>query len=267
MAKLLQTSVPALAAMFWGGATVWLYSSGRLADFLIPKFHLLAFLGGMGMLVLGLFVLLSGKEPEGCGHDHDHGDDHDHHHDQSPLTLILLMILPVGAALAADTSKGYSLDVLERKGLYNNRAALANAYDIPKFTREMLEESTPQSADGRYQLPVGQIFFSAGDSGMMEVFDGLAVETEGQIIAERDNNSDGRRLRLYRTVMTCCAADALVLGFPLEFEDVAPRLEERSWVKIGGTLTYEETPDGPFPLFQVERVDPIESPDFMELGF
>lgn len=208
------------------------------------------------MIVLGLFVLLTLRKKSDCGHDHcDHGHDH---HDQNPFMVLLLMVVPLSAALATDTSAGFSLDVLERKGLYDKIDR--SAYEIPPFTREMLEESTPKNEEGRFQLPVSQIFFSAGDESMMEVFGEIEIETEGQIVPERDNNPNGNRLRIYRTLMTCCAADAMVLAFPLEFKEAPTAFQERAWVRVGGTLRYEELEDGPSPVLHVEKMEAIPPP-------
>lgn len=254
--KLLQSALPALAALFWGSAIVWLYAAGRIGEFLVPKFHNITLLGGLGMIVLGLFVLLTLREESDCGHDHcDHGHDH---HDQNPIMVLLLMVVPLSAALATDTSAGFSIDVLERKGLYDR--VDTSAYEVPPYTREMLEESTPRNQDGRFQLPVSQIFFSAGDESMMEVFGEIEIETEGQVVLERDNNAEGKRLRIYRTLMTCCAADALVLAFPLEFKEAPTAFEERSWVRVGGTLGYETTAEGSSPILHVDKIEAISPP-------
>ncbi len=255
--KRLQSIVPALATLFWGGVIVWLYGNGRMGEFLATRFHTITLLGGFGMIVLGLFVLLTLRQKSDCGHEHCEGD-HDHH-DQNPLVVLFLMVVPLTATLATDTSAGYSLDLLARKGLYNNQID-SSAYKLPPFTREMLEESTPKNDDGRYQLPHSQIFFSAGDESMMEVFGEVQIETEGQVVAELENNESQNRLRLYRTLMTCCAADAMVLAFPIEFKNRPPVFAERSWVRVGGTLQYETLADGHTPVLKVERVEAIPPP-------
>ncbi len=255
--KKLEMIIPALAALFWGSVIVFLYVTGRMGEFLVPKFHIVTMIGGLGMIVMGLFVLLTSKESADCGHDHC---DHEHeHHEQSPWAVFLLMILPLSAAMATDTSQGYSMSILERKGLYNGRAN-ASAYVIPPYTKEMLEESTPKNDQGHYQLPLSQLYFSALDDSMMEVFDRLPFETEGQLVEEKINNEDGTRLRLYRTLMTCCAADAMVLGFPLEFGKEPPLFEDRAWVRVGGTLSYETLPDGSSTVFNVENIEIISPP-------
>lgn len=258
MKKTLQLSIPALATLFWGIAVVYLYAIGRLGEFLVPRFHTITLLGGLGMIVLALFVMLTSREDSDCGHDHC---EHEHdHHDQNPLVIALLMILPLSAALAADTSNGFSLDLLERKGLYDNNRDLT-AYQIAPFTREMLENSTPRSDEGRFQLPLSQLFFSAGDQSMMDVFKGVPIETEGQVVLEREEAAGSHRLRIYRTLMTCCAADAMVLSFPIQFASAPPVFEERSWVRIGGTLRYEEEGGDLYPVMDVEEITAIPSPN------
>lgn len=253
----LQKTLPAIATLFWGGAIVWLYAAGRMGQLLEQKFYFPTLIGGFGMIVLGLFVLLTQREESDCGHDHcDHGHDH---HDQNPITVLALMVLPLLLALTTDTSAGFSVDVLARKGLYDNRVD-ASLYELPPYTLETLQESTPQNSEGRFQLPLSQIFFSAGDQSMMDIFGQVEIETEGQVVAELDTNGGENRLRIYRTLMTCCAADAAVLAFPIEFKTRPPTFAERSWVRIGGTLRYEEFEKGHNPVFEVEKIEAIPPP-------
>lgn len=259
MVKKLQTIFPSLAALFWGGVIVSLYASRQLGTILAPRFHTITLLGGLGMIVIGLFVLLTMKEKSDCGHDHC---EHDHdHHEQNPFMVLLLMIVPLAATLAADTSNGYSLDLLERKGLYNSQID-SSAYALPPYTREMLEQSTPKSEEGRYQIPLSQIYFSSGDKTMKEVFNSIEVEFEGQVIAEQTGKGNENRLRIYRTLMTCCAADAIVMAFPIEFENQPPTFASRAWVRVGGTLLYEKVDGGEQPILQVKAIESIPAPNF-----
>ena len=236
---------------------MWLYFSGRIGDILVPRFHTITLLSGVGMIVLGLFVLFTLKEKSDCGHDHC---EHDHdHHDQNPFVVLLLMIIPLSAALKADTSLGYSTDLLAQKGLFDNQTD-NSAYQVPLYTKQMLEESTPKNQDGLYQLPLSQIFFSAGDDSMMDVFSEVKIETEGQVVPELAGEGNENRLRLYRILMTCCAADAMVIAFPIEFEKRPPVFQERSWVRVGGTLRYEEQADGFSPILHVEKIEAVPPP-------
>ncbi|MEZ0386338.1 MAG: hypothetical protein ACAI34_04665 [Verrucomicrobium sp.] len=90
-----------LLLMLWAGVMLYFYASGRLAHYLPPDgvFRPMVLVAGIGLVVLGLFNLVTMKSKEadccsddgdadgghvhgpGCGHDHgDHGHSHDHGH-------------------------------------------------------------------------------------------------------------------------------------------------------------------------------------------
>jgi len=260
--KNIKTIVSALAALFWGGAIISLYLNGTIGTVLDPKFHLITLIGALGMVLLGLFVLLTLNQASSCCHEHHHGhDEHEPHEhpEPNPLIVLLLMVFPLGAALASDTSMGFSTSVLARKGLYEDNIDLS-AYTIPEFTREMLEESTATNENGQFQLPLRQIYFSAGDEGMMKVLAEVEVEIEAQVVPELKNNSEGKRLRLYSTLMTCCAADAIVLAFPVEFPFQAPTFSDRSWVKASGKIVYQGEGLDLHPVLLADDIKSIPAP-------
>jgi hypothetical protein len=108
-----------LATIAWGIVPVYLYKTGLIGEYLNRSFHLVALSGGLAMIVLGLFNLITSRRKVGCGHDH--GPDHDHdHHDQSPVAAILLMIVPV-LLCCGFTQHEYSAKALAWKGLYKNK--------------------------------------------------------------------------------------------------------------------------------------------------
>lgn len=230
-----------LAAIAWGAVPVWFYAADRIRFYLDPSFHNIALCGGLGMIVLGAFNILTANETTDCGHDHDH--DHAHNDPSSAVTLAL-MVLPVIATLYW-TQDEYSDAALRRKSIRSASSA-AEAYfaNLPPFSLEVLEKNTTKTEDGHYQLEITQLFWSAGDEEFMNVFEGLPVELEAQLMPEEDKfNRDGRRLRLFRTFMTCCAADKQVLGITAAFPGSPPDLGRRPWVRIKGKVAYE-TIDG-----------------------
>lgn len=274
-----------LAAICWGAVPVCFYAADRIHKYLATEFRTVALVGGLGMIVLGLFSILTAREDADCGHDHDHDCDHDHDHgadcghgghdhhhhehsDPNPLVTLLLMILPVGAAVAWTTDE-FSDRALMRKSIDNKKGADAFFADLPPFTRETLDKTTPKTPDGHYQLDLTQLFWSAGDEEVMEVFDGLPVEIEGRVMEERaELNPDGRRLRLFRVFMTCCAADAQVLGVAMEFDSAAPDIPGRSWVRVRGMASYEDVEGRTDAVLQVSSIEPAEEPyeEFMMEG-
>jgi len=237
-----RTLTYSLATILWGVVPVWFYAANRIQHYLAPEFHTIALAGGLGMIVLGLFNLLTAGEPSDCGHDHGAHDGHDHA-DQSPLVSLSLMILPVVLTLLW-TTDSYSASALARKGLNDNdrqRAAVL-IRDLPPFTRESLDKYTPKTEDGHYRIDLTQLFWSAGDEEIMSVFDGLPAEITGQLIAgDPSLNPDGQRMRLYRVFMTCCAADAQVLGITVRFPEALPTFPPQTWVTLRGVVAYETT--------------------------
>ena len=272
------------AAICWGAVPVYFFAADRIHKYLATEFRTVALIGGLGMIVLGLFNILTAGEDAGCGHEHEHGHDcghdhdHDHDHDHgdghghdhehgdpNPLMTLLLMILPVGAAVAWTTDE-FSDRALMRKSVDAGAGAEAYFADLPPFTRETLDRTTPKTPDGYYQLELIQLFWSAGDPEVKGVMQGIQAEVEGQVMAEGgDADSAAKRLRLFRLFMTCCAADAQVFGIPIEFGGAPPDFAPRSWVKVRGTVDYEADGD---VLLRVEQADPIEAPyeEFMLRG-
>src|SRR5690606_30199197 len=58
-----------LALLYWGGVLVYFYSNGRILKYLAPDFRPLALVGGLGLLIVGLFNLLTSGEKASCGGD------------------------------------------------------------------------------------------------------------------------------------------------------------------------------------------------------
>ena len=64
-----------------------------------------------------------------------------------------------------------------------------------------------------------------------------------------------------RMAMTCCAEDMAFLGFACEY-DGAEKLENKSWVKVTATLTWEYWADynGEGPVLHAISVEPARAP-------
>ena len=258
--------VSSLATIAWGVVPVYFYfftftdqdstEKHIIQAYLSPSFHLIALIGGLAMIVLGTFNLVHARREVGCGHDHSHEhgddcghDDHDHgqghdHHEQNPLAALLLMLLPV-ILCTYFTEHAYSKEALRWKGLYqrsNEKRTLEDLYSNynTEFTRELLEKRTPRTKEGNFLLRLEELYWSAGDEKIMKVYDGLPAQLEGRLIEEQsDLNPEGNRKRLYRVVMTCCAADAQVLGVPLQFSEGLPSLEDKKWITARGKVAFE----------------------------
>ena len=275
--------ISSLATISWGVVPVYLYTRGLIGEYLSDSFHLIALSGGLAMLVLGLFNLLHANRKLGCVHDHghdphDHSQDHDHdhdhdhghhdhdhdHHEQNPIAAICLMILPV-IVCTGFSQHAYSKEALRWKGLYKPRTlkSLYSTYNT-EFTRELLEKRTPKTPEGKFLLQLTELYWSAGDEKIMKIYEDLPAQLEGRLIEEDPGlNPDNTRKRLYRVVMTCCAADAQVLGVPLEFNGTLPRIEDKTWITAKGKVAFELIDGQHFAYLRDCEVEATEPPESM----
>jgi uncharacterized repeat protein (TIGR03943 family) len=247
-----------LAVLLWSAVLLYFHASGRINKYLAPDFRPIAFAGGLGLAVLGLFNLFTAGQEANCGHDHDHDDAaHDHETgDLHPLAAFLLMVLPVALSVAW-TKDEYSAATLSRKGLYDAPSASSPAFlsaAMPPLTREMIEKSQPKSADGAYQFKLLDLFYATGDRELQTAIDGMKVETEGRWIEEKNRNPNGTRKRLYRLFITCCAADSRAIPIVLEFGKEPPNFPENEWVKVTGTMRFPLEEGVLQPVLIVDRV-------------
>ena len=114
----LQRLASAAAALAWAGVLLYFCISGRINLYLVPGFRNYALLGGLGLALVGLFVLLTHKTPASCGHDHAPGEGHDHDSSDMPAWgIVACMILPI-MATAALTNDSFSMRALAHKGAF-----------------------------------------------------------------------------------------------------------------------------------------------------
>jgi uncharacterized repeat protein (TIGR03943 family) len=253
-----------IAILCWSAVLLYFYSSGRITKYLAPDFRPIAFAGGLGLAVLGLFNLLTACQKADCGHDHGDGEEgHDHESgDLHPVTALLLMIVPVALSVAW-TKDEYSAGALGRKGLYDSPSALTTPFlaaSMPALTLEEIEKSHRKTADGFLEFSLMELFFSSGDREMQTLLDGLKVETAGRWMDEKVRNPHGTRKRLYRLFVTCCAADSRAIPIVLEFGKEPPEFPENSWVKVSGTMRFPLEEGIIQPVLLVDRVAAAEPP-------
>jgi uncharacterized repeat protein (TIGR03943 family) len=143
-------------------------------------------------------------------------------------------------------------------------AATAEAKAAPAaapgaFTVEELERlSGGRSAEGNIQLQLVELFYMpAQTQDVRDVVASQPIETIGQAIKDTANPG---RLRLFRLMMTCCAADARPISIPVEFEGPAPEWREMSWYKVAGTVTYRDEGGTPTTVFKAKSLTPEKAP-------
>lgn len=128
------------------------------------------------------------------------------------------------------------------------------------FTIEDLKKMVPQNEKGEFLLDVPQIFYTAGDKELMEVMEGIPVETTAQLMDETLNNPNKTRLKAFRLFIECCAADARPLSIPVDFGQAPPEYTEMGWYKLYGKLHYASENGEIIPLIQIEKIESTSEP-------
>lgn len=262
----LQRVIFSIALMVWGAVLVYFYASGRINNYLAPDFRPLTLAGGLGLLVVGAFNLLTATQEASCGHDHGPGDAHDHESmDIHPLAAFLILLVPLGIGVAW-TKDTFSLGALSRKGVHDSPAetsSLLLGASMPKLTKEIIEKQHPKNQDGYHTFGLMELFFSSGDQEMRELVEGMQVETEGRLVKDPEGGANQRRL--YRLFITCCAADSRAIPIIVRFKGEVPTVEENAWMKLSGTMRYPDEGEGYVPVLEV--VHAAEAPPPPEESF
>lgn len=262
----LQRVLLGLAVISWGIALVYFCASGRIVKYLAPDFRIIALAGGLGLLVLGLFNLLTCRMTAVCGHDHGPGDAHDHESlDLPPLAALAIMIIPVWLGISW-TKDGFSISALTRKGLNDTPAESGSLFlssILPPLTKEIIEAQHPANSDGYRTFPLMELFFSSADPEMRALIEGMPVVTEGRLVPDPEKPEE--QFRLYRLFITCCAADSRPVPIIARFPDGAPEVESNSWISLSGTMTFPDEGEGHLPVLVVDFAKVTEAP--MEESF
>jgi hypothetical protein len=137
----------------------------------------------------------------------------------------------------------------------------APAQSYGSFTLADLEAQVPKSEAGHFILDVPEIYYTGGDIEVQNVLKGQSVETIAQVLPEKVNNDDGHRLRIFRMLVQCCAADARPYSIPVDFGKAAPEYKEMTWVKIIGTMDYLQEGGQTVPVLKATSVEETTAPD------
>ena len=137
----------------------------------------------------------------------------------------------------------------------------ADAKSYGSFTLDDLKAQVPMSKEGNFILEVPELYYTAGDKEVQSVLAGQSVETTAQVMPEKVNNEDGKRLRILRMLVQCCAADARPYSVPVEFSEKAPTFKDMTWVKVIGIMGYKQEGGQLVPVIQAKDIKETTAPD------
>jgi hypothetical protein len=131
----------------------------------------------------------------------------------------------------------------------------------PGFTLNDLKAQVPHSKEGNLMLDIPQILSTVKDKGVQAVLAGQTIETTGQVMLETVDNNEGKRLRVARSQILCCAVHARQYSVLVEFSGKAPVFNEISWVKLVGTISYKQEGSKTVPVISAKVIEETAKPD------
>jgi len=218
-----------------------------LPKYVSPGFQLATLVGGLGLLVVGAFLILTNGAQSGCGHDH-HADDHAHgeehdHGEMNPIVALLILSIPVVFSVYYTEHKFTESELSRRSEAdVNPEMFEGNRFKLPPFSLETLDKYKKKNSNGAYQMGVMELFLTGGDPEVSQVLDGLKVEVEGAVRSLPGDEGNASVKRMYRMMMQCCAADMQAIPVKLYLPDEVVgefNYKEHAWLKVEANLGYE----------------------------
>jgi hypothetical protein len=167
---------------------------------------------------------------------------------------------PAVAQTAPDPSKAPAPAASTKAADSPPAAKGADTKSFGSFTLADLKSQVPQSPEGNFMLEVPELYYTAGDKEVQGVLAGQPVETIAQVLPEKVHNEKGTRLRIFRLLIQCCAADARPYSIPVEFGKTAPAIKDMTWVKVTGKMSYKKEGDQTVPIIEATSMTPTDEP-------
>jgi uncharacterized repeat protein (TIGR03943 family) len=170
---------------------------------------------------------------------------------------VAAILLGIGFALWVNPQQ-YSAE-----GIRKRRASLpARDTELEAAVAWILGKTGSQeaSATSHVALPKNPTvvdLFEAAANAPRTTLEGEFVTVVGQCIL-RDGPT-GRRLEIYRLIVTCCVADATAVSVEVA-RNTAEALEPGGWVSVGGIVKFDSQDDPSLPVIHAATLTKIAEP-------
>ena len=211
--------------------------TGNLTNYINIRFAWLAYIGAVGFLTLGIWSVRGLLKP----HHHDEHEHHDHHH--MPLSwsalgivaipLLIATFVPSQPLGAEAVSGGISLEPISGVNVAASFSIPPEDRNILDWLRTFNQTENPAELDG---LPVKVIGFVYREAGM-----------------------EATQFMVARFTLSCCVADALAIGLPVELDNAA-EFADGIWVQIEGELQAGQFRGDLMPTIRPTSIEEIEAP-------
>ncbi|GEM_PF-390392 len=249
LSRLISRILPPLTLFEWGGLLTYFCLSHRISAFLHPVFRPL-------VLVAGVLLLLSA----GCvawfggsagAFDCTCSQARSISSPWRSLLVFAILTLPIAgaAALSPDT---FSNAFIESRGLaFSPRGALPG----PEASQKTAAAFVPIPASQQPRsVSMLDLMLAAQDDWCQKDFMDRPLEIIGRYYPDNPHY-----FGLISTLITCCAVDAQTLAIRVDTQS-APDLEKLAWVRVVGTVRFDQSDGSTVPILTAASVTPINSP-------
>lgn len=280
--------LPCTTLFVWSAILLYCYFSGRVVDLLVPSFRPYVVIAGFVMLALAAsFLFLPGVasccDEDQCGHPLGRMT-------SGRILTFLVLLLPIGVAAMVSPDQ-FSANAIRNRGVITDAeglggrvprdglsvgnsgksgGALAVEPPLPskdgqppaeaEEARAPITDFLPRNKDGHPIVQVIDLLYAAQDSSLRVDFQDVKIELVGQLMPDNESNASGRRFKLVRMFMNCCAADARPVAALVEAPK-QPDAPELSWVRVVGTATFPLENGRTIAVVQADSVMPTDPPE------
>lgn len=272
MTKIFDRWLPGVTLFAWSSILLYFFFSGRIAAFLHPNFRPFVLIAGTVMLLLAVGFVFSPDASECC-------TDGECAHPMSRFTIgrlltFVVLLLPIGTA-ASLSPDAFGVSTIMNRGVISDAQGLkaapktmARSVELPLPTKDGAQPQTetassddiPRTRDGNIAVQVIDLLYAAQDTSLRADFEGKTVELIGQLMPDTVNNPTGKRFKVVRMFMVCCAADARPVAALVEV-DQKPAVAEMSWVKVVGKPTFPMEGGRMIAVVKADSVTVVNPPD------
>jgi len=290
MTKVFTRWLPCATFLTWSAILLFFYLSGRVAAYLHPTFRPFVLATGIAMLGVAVcFLFLPGVA--NCCNDAQCGHPLGRRTVGRVLTFAVLL-LPVALAVLASPNQFGESTILNR-GVITDAQSLAartapkapatqpissDAAEPPLPTKDGSQpaqaqqqqnsadaasdatDSVPRDKDGNIQISVIDLLYAAQDPSLRADFENKSVEMVGQFMPDNVRNANGKRFKVMRMFMVCCAADAKPVATLVEYPQKLD-FPELSWVKVVGKATFPLESGRTIAVLKAASVTQSDPPD------
>lgn len=284
MTKFFSKWLPCATLTAWSAILLHFYFSGHVRALLHPTFQPFTLVAGIVLLLLAGCFAFFPVNLEACEDNDFSGKTFGSKTSGRVLTFLILLV-PICAAATFSTNS-YGLSTILNRGIVSDAQGLTGQTKSAPYVEPPLpsgdglqtsqpaaqpqaqsqqppppvDEGIPRSKEGNIIVQVVDLLYAAQDHSLQADLKNQPLEMIGQLMPDTTDNVNGKRFKLVRMFMFCCAADARPVAVTVE-SDQKPPGEEMSWIKVVGKVEFPFENGRPAAVFKAARVRATEPPE------